>query len=176
MMRWRRIVHGPTVASSGRRSSDPRTAARTTPRPILVGVDGSTASTRALEWATVRAVAGATSLHIVHVVQTRVWWPDPNGLFLCCEAEPRESAELVLREAVELARRRAPLLPISTKLRAMNLAASLLDEGRTAELIVLGLDGRRRAPAWLDVSVTARVARRARGRVVLVGPDNEVLV
>jgi nucleotide-binding universal stress UspA family protein len=175
-MRWRRIVHGPPVAGSGHRSAGPRAAARTTPRPILVGVDGSIASTRALEWATVRAVAGDTSLHILHVVQTRVWWPDPNGLFPCCDDAPRESAELVLREAVELARRRAPLLRISTKLRALNLAASLLDEGRTAELIVLGLDHRRRAPAWLDVSVTARVARRARGRVVLVGPDNEVLV
>jgi nucleotide-binding universal stress UspA family protein len=171
-MMWRRPVQ---AARSDRAASRP-VAAPATPRPIVVGVDGSAASTRALEWAAVRALAGHTSLHIVHAVQVRIWWLDPYGLLPYWDIEPAEHAEHVLDEAVALVRRQAPLLPIITTLRGPDPAGALLDEGRTAQLIVLGRSRWPRGPRWAHVSVAGRVARRARGRVVLVGPDNEVLV
>jgi nucleotide-binding universal stress UspA family protein len=149
-------------------------AVRTT-GPILVGVDGSAASQRALQWATVRATAGHTSLHIVHVVSSHVWL-DAWGGTAYWVVEPREAAERLLAEAADSARDQAPLLAISTRLRGRDPASALLDEGRAAKLIVLGTSHRGRRTGWLRQSVTARVARRARGRVVLIGPDDEVLV
>jgi nucleotide-binding universal stress UspA family protein len=153
----------------------PERLAPATTRPILVGVDGSDTSTLALEWAAVRALAGHTSLHIVHVIRIRTWL-DPYGLVPLWDMESRQVAERLLNEAALRARRRAPQLQITTRLRGPDPAAALLDEGRRAELIVLG---RRHWPprtGWLSPSVTTRVARRARGRVVIVGPDDETLV
>jgi nucleotide-binding universal stress UspA family protein len=160
---------------AAQRTATTRGVALAVPRPILVGVDGSAASTRALEWATVRAYAGHTSLHIVHVVRIHVWL-DPCGLTACLAIEPSELAEQVLDQATLCARYFAPQLQISSKLCGTDPAAALLDEGRTAELIVLGRSHGRRRTGWLHPSVSARVARRARGRVVIVGPDDEVLV
>jgi nucleotide-binding universal stress UspA family protein len=171
-MMWRRADRG---AQPGRAATPPA-AGGTFPRPIVVGVDGSAASTRALEWATIRALAGHTSLRIVHVVQARLGWLDPTGFFPCWDVESRDLAEQVLLGAVEVARCQAPQVRISTRLRGVDPAGALLDEGRSAELIVLGRSHWQRGPRWLPVSVTARVVRGARGRVVLVGPDNELLV
>ena len=144
-------------------------------QPILVGIDGSAASRRALEWATVRAMAGHTSLHIVHVVRVRVWL-DAFGYTSYWEIGSREAAKQLLLDAAESARHQAPLLTISTRLRGTDPSSALLDEGRAAQLIVLGTGHCGRRTGWLRHSVTARVARRARGRVVIVGPDDETLV
>jgi nucleotide-binding universal stress UspA family protein len=164
---WRR----PAQLGAARR--DFGDIAQASPRPVVVGVTGSAASTRALEWATVRAFAGHTSLHIVNVVHKRLWF-DPGALIASWYIEPREIAEQVLYEAIRCARYHAPQLQISTRLCYTDPAAALLDEGRTAELIVLGHSRRRRLAGWLDRSVTRRVSRRARGRVVIVSLDDEV--
>ena len=158
---------------AAQRTATPRRVGQAVPRPILVGVDGSAASSRALEWAAVRAVAGRTSLHIVHVVQAHVCL-DPCGLIHSWNVEPREVAQQVLDEASWSALSIAPGLQISTRLRAFDRAAALLDEGRRAELIVLGRGHDRRGTEWLHLA--RRVARRARGRVVIVSADDEVLV
>jgi nucleotide-binding universal stress UspA family protein len=112
----------------------------------------------------------------VHVVQTRVLWLDPIGLIPFWYVEPREAATQLLEEAVEYARWQAPTLQVSTSLHFMDPAAALVEEGRTAQLIVLGRNRWRRGPRWLHRSVSAQVERGARGRVVLVGPGNEVMV
>jgi nucleotide-binding universal stress UspA family protein len=146
------------------------------PAPVLVGVDGTAAGARALEWATVRALAGHTSLHIVHVVRGHPWL-DPYGLLVSWDFEPLDEAQQVLDEAARSARCQAPQLQISITLREGEAAAALLHEGRAVELIVLGQRRWRGGPGWwLHPSLTTRVARHARGRVVLVGPDNEILV
>src|SRR3954447_25898707 len=144
------------------------------PPPVLVGVDGSPASVRALEWATVRAVAGHTSLHIVHAFPTTVWIY-PYGMTPCWDDASIQCAKQVLADAVACARRHDSHVPISTSLRGAHPAAALVDEGRDAELIVLGRRHGRRGRGW-PTSVTHRVAGRARGRVVVVGPDDEFLI
>lgn len=160
---------------AGERSLTTRGPSVAVPAPVLVGVDGSAAGARALEWATVRAVARHTSLHIVHVVRSHVWI-DPYGLLVSWEFEPLEEAQQVLDEAARSVRCQAPQLRIRSTLRDGEAAAALLREGRAAELIVLGQRQWRAGPRWLHPSLTTRVARHARGRVVLVGPDNEILV
>jgi nucleotide-binding universal stress UspA family protein len=174
-MMWPRVPQGQRPGRAVPEVASPCLSPQAVPAPILVGVDGSAASLRALEWATVRALAGHTSLHIVHVVQIHVWM-DPSGFVANWYVEPLEVAQRVLDEAICSARWRAPLLQISTRLRDTDPARALLDEGRTAELIVLGRGHWPRVPWWLHRSVPIEVARRARGRVVIVGPDDEVLV
>lgn len=161
----------PRRAAQG--TATPQLVGPAAPRPILVGVDGSAASARALEWATVRAFAGHTALHILYVLRTRVWL-DPSGLSAVWDVEPPEVAQQVLDEAVRSALRVAPGLQISTRLRRFDRAEALVDEGRSAELIVLGRGDEPRRTEWLHLS--RRVARRARGRVVIVSADDEVLV
>jgi nucleotide-binding universal stress UspA family protein len=146
---------------AAQRTATPGGVALAVPRPILVGVDGSAASTRALEWATVRAYAGHTSLHIVHVVRAHVWL-DPRGLTACLAIEPRELAQQVLDEATLCARYYAPQLQISSKLCGTDPAAALLDEGRTAELIVLGRRSHgRRGTGWLTPSRSSPLVQPA---------------
>ena len=100
----------------------------------------------------------------------------PVGLHVVLGDRLAKGRQQVLDEAAEAARRQAPLLTISTRLRGTDPSSALLDEGRSAQLIVLGAGHRGRRTGWLRQSVTARVARRARGRVVIVGPDDETLV
>ena len=173
-MIWHR-PHGPRSARASEGSLTTRGPTVTAPAPVLVGVDGSADGARALGWATIRALAGHSSLHIVHVVRGHVRL-DPSGLLVSWEFEPLESAQGVLDEAAGSARCQAPQLRISTALCDGEAAAALLREGRAAELIVLGQRNLRRSPGWPHPSLTTRVARHARGRVVLVGPDNEILV
>jgi nucleotide-binding universal stress UspA family protein len=128
-----------------------------------------------LAWATVRAVAGDTSLIILHAAPTKLWL-DPFGVVLCWDLHPCENAQRILDRAAADAHVQAPLLPISTILRGAEPSIALIDEGRTAELIVLGRSHEERGLRGLLPSVAIRVSRRARGRVVIVSPDNERLV
>ena len=173
-MIWHR-PQGPRAAPANERSLTTRGPTVVAPAPVLVGVDGSADGARALEWAIIRALAGHSSLHIVHVVRGHVRL-DPSGLLVSWEFEPLESAQRVLDEAASSARGQAPQLRISTALCDGDATAALLREGRAAELIVLGQRKLRGGPGWLRPCLTTRVARQARGRVVLVGPDDEILV
>ncbi|WP_027861167.1 universal stress protein [Marmoricola sp. URHB0036] len=152
----------------------PGNSAADSVRPIVVGVNGSSDSVRALEWAVVRAYAGQAPLRIVHVAQPALWL-DPFAFTAYWDAGPLEGAQALLEDAVQWARSRAPFLQVSAVLCRTNPATALLNEGRTADLIVLGRGHGRRLARWFDPSVAAGVARQARGRVVIVGHDDEVL-
>jgi nucleotide-binding universal stress UspA family protein len=164
-------------ARSGRAALPERASPSRTPRsprPILVGVDGSSASDRALAWATVRAVAGDTSLLIVHAARARLWL-DPFGVVLYLDL-PCEVADGILARAADRAHVQAPGLTIRTRLRDAEPSFALVDEGRTAQLIVLGRSHERQELGRVLPSVVRRVARRAQGRVVIVSPEDERLV
>ena len=142
---------------------------------ILVGVDGSIAGQRALEWAVIRAHAGNGSLRIVHLVRLPVVW-DPYGVALWWGTAPLEAAQQVVDEAAHNARSLAPGLTVSTGVRVGGTASGIVREGKDAELIVLGRSRRRGAILRMFPTVNAQVARRAPGRMVIVGLDDEVLV
>lgn len=141
--------------------------------PILVVVDGSPESRRALEWAVVRASAGGSPLRIVHAYRLPVSF-DACGWVHGWDLELFAWAHRVLDDATRHAHDLAPDLPVSTCVHARRPLGALVIECRAAELIVLG----RGRGGWWDRTrgVDATLARRARGRVVIVGPDDETLL
>jgi nucleotide-binding universal stress UspA family protein len=172
---WLSDRHPARRGRSGHLDSAPSSSNPGRPRPILVGVDGSVAGDRALAWAAVRAVAGDTSLVILHAARTRLWL-DPLGMMPYCDLRPCEAAQRILDRAAACARVQGPHLPITTRLRGAEPSFALVEEGRAAALIVLGCSHDERGLGGLLPSVARRVARRARGRVVIVSPDNERLL
>jgi nucleotide-binding universal stress UspA family protein len=108
---------------------------------IVVGADGSRHSLRAVEWAADEAALRGSSLRIVHAVAP--WLQDKN-------VDPRllvvrdwllAGGEECLGTAVEAARARAPGLDVGGEMVPGGASRILLDQARTASLIVLGSHG-----------------------------------
>lgn len=142
---------------------------------IVVGVDGSAAGEIALDWAVIRAHAGNGSLRIVNVVRLPIVW-DPYGVALWWGTAPLEMAQQIVDRAADRARSLSPGLSVSTGVRIGGTAGGILHEAKNAELIVLGRSRQRGSIMRMFPTVNAQVARRTPGRLVIVGPDDEVLV
>ena len=117
-------------------------AAFAEPDPVLVGVDGSEASTRAVRWAAREARLRGTGLHVVHA-----WlWPlfrvslgrsptiAPGGGL---QAE----ADRVLARAAATARAVSPGLVVETTLAVGEAGTELLRRAEGAQLVVVGSRG-----------------------------------
>ncbi len=112
------------------------------PDPVLVGVDGSEESTRAVRWSAREAALRGTGLHVLHS-----WlWPlfhvplqgspmAPSGAGL------QAQAERVLSEAHSVARSVAPDLAVETTLAVGEPATELLRRAPGASLVVVGNRG-----------------------------------
>jgi nucleotide-binding universal stress UspA family protein len=171
---------GPDLPATTQRSAQPGTqptqGGDRSGTAVLVGVDGSANSMRALQWAVVRADATCSPLRILHALEFPVS-VDPYGLgdyVSRWKPDAVAAANQVLQDAARVAHELSPQLVVSTHLKFGAPAVVLAAEGRRAELIVLGHG----APRWLGFltpTVNVKVARRARGRVVVVGPDDEHL-
>jgi nucleotide-binding universal stress UspA family protein len=159
-----------------RGTAAPQRADLSTPRrPILVGIHESPASGRALAWAIVRAQAGRQPLGVVHAFQWHATF-DPYGVAHWSPDVPLEVGRHLLDDAAVHARTVAPHLSVFTRLCAGDPTEILAQEAHGAELVVVGRSEHCRwfgVPKW---TVGARVARRAPGRVVIVGASNEMLV
>ncbi len=131
-------------------------------RVVLVGVDGSTTSAKAVERAVREAACRAASLHVVHVVHVGF---GPDG---------GERGACVLDAAADRAARVDRHVRVRTTLRSGPPVAVLLDAAREADVVVVGTRrlGARRAPdaAVACGSVSTDVAAGAGVPVVVVPP------
>ena len=131
---------------------------------IVVGVDGSPASTAALTWACEEADDRDAELFVVHVwdyaYATELGSPTARDL-------TRVDAALQLEASVRLARhlRRGPVEDILVE---GSPATELIAGSRRADLVVLGTRGRSAVRAALFGSVSHTVAAKAACPVVLV--------
>jgi hypothetical protein len=118
-------------------------------RPVVVGVDGSPASRAAATTAARQARRALRPLRLVRAVAATAWDPEPAGTV-------RRAAEELdaLRDAL---RCEAPAIPVQTAVRAGPPGLVLLDESRTAALLVLG-SGRAPEPGPVAALVTARAS------------------
>lgn len=140
---------------------------------IVVGVDGSATSGRALAWAVEQALADHRPITLVHALPpTTPAWLDPSG------DNPREAHELSVRakgqdaldRAHDVVRRLAPDLPVFELFRLDDPRAVLVDVSETAAMIVLGSRGRGHLKSMLLGSTAVAVVPHAECPVVVHRP------
>jgi nucleotide-binding universal stress UspA family protein len=140
-------------------------------RKILVATDYSVASGQALETAAALATRFGAELVVLHVVEESAYaypFPMPPGV--------RDAAQRRLDEAVAMLRGR--MLRASGVLRD-GIAADAICRAAaeaSADLVVVGSQGRRGLPRMLLGSVAERVVRYSAIPVLTVHPSNHVAI
>ncbi|MGW7607390.1 universal stress protein [Streptomyces sp. NPDC054766] len=143
--------------------------------PIVVGVDGSEPSLRAVDWAADEAALRGAPLRVVYASL----WERYEGAALAQDlGKPSEevTAESIVRTAAQRARLRQAALEISTDVLPEEAEYALVREGREAAALVLGTRGRSGFVEMLLGSVSLTVAARADCPVIVLrgSHDNQV--
>ena len=143
--------------------------------PIVVGVDGSEPSLRAVDWAADEAALRGASLRLVYASL----WERYEGAALSDDVDkPSEQvmAEDIVRAAARRARLRQADVKISTGVLAEEPEYALVREGRNACALVLGTRGRSGLVEMLLGSVSLVVAAHADCPVIVLrgSHDNRV--
>ncbi|MFF9773907.1 universal stress protein [Streptomyces sp. NPDC013978] len=140
---------------------------RSTELPLVVGVDGSEPSLRAVDWAADEAALHGVPLRLVYASL----WERYEGAALA-EGLGRSSeqvlADNIVEAAANRAHRRAPDLRITTAILPDDAVSALLDEGHRARALVIGSRGRSGIAERLLGSVSLAVAARARCPVIVL--------
>lgn len=133
---------------------------------IVVGVDGSSASDLALDWAVEEATRRRLPLHIIHAFS--YGYPMTNmGMGYAIDSL-RQLADGVSKDAVARARRASPELVITWNDPAYGPAPALVGASEAADTVVVGARGMSAARGVLMGSVSVQVAAHARCPVVVV--------
>lgn len=135
--------------------------------PLVVGVDGSESSLRAVDWAADEAVRHTLRLRVVYA---SVWEPhqstrSPLGV---AELRGRTWAEEVVTGAAERARLRRPELKVASAVLPEAAVPALLRESDQAYAVVVGSRGHGTLAGLLLGSVGLQLAARAPGPVIVV--------
>ncbi|MYT75137.1 MULTISPECIES: universal stress protein [unclassified Streptomyces] len=134
--------------------------------PLVVGVDGSESSLRAVDWAADEAGRHSCALRLVHAsLWDRYERTDPGAPGGC------DGAERLLVTACGRAHARRPELRISTVVRPEEAPNALLHAARNARALVTGECGRGPVRELLLGSVSLTVAARAACPVIVVRGD-----
>ncbi|QDY07676.1 universal stress protein [Micromonospora sp. HM134] len=140
-------------------------------RPVVVGVDGSPASLAAAEQAAHAAVLRAAPLHLVHGYLHPLGYGVPlNPYDLGVPAPSQEAQQMLERTAAELADRWSGLT-VQARQVAGGAGATLVEESRRADLVVVGSRGLGGFTGLLLGSVGAQVAAHAHCPVLVVPPQ-----
>ncbi|GCD48181.1 universal stress protein [Streptomyces paromomycinus] len=129
-------------------------------RPVVVGVDGSGNSVRALDWGVEEARLRGLPLRIVYA---SLWERYGEGA-----AEEKEAEERVLSAAAERAARWVGEPLVTTRAVSDEPAVALVEESRTAALLAVGHRGRGELASLLLGTVSLTVAGRAHCPVIVV--------
>ena len=135
--------------------------------PIVVGVDGSEPSLRAVEWAADEATMRGASLRLVYASL----WERYEGESLAHDiGKPPEEVmgQGIVETAAWRARRRQPGVVITTDILPEEPEYGLIRESRSAVAMVLGCRGRSGVTEALLGSVGVTVAGHAHCPVIVV--------
>ncbi|MDQ0937877.1 universal stress protein [Streptomyces turgidiscabies] len=143
--------------------------------PIVVGVDGSEPSLRAVDWAADEAALRGAPLRLVYASL----WERYEGAALARDfGKPSEQvmAEDIVRTAEQRVRLRQSDVRISTDVLPEEPEYALVREGHTAAALVLGSRGRSGLAETVLGSVSLAVAARAACPVIVLrgSHDNQV--
>lgn len=140
--------------------------------PVVVGVDGSPESARAVECALEHAALRGASVVALHA-----WWLEfVDGYVVTTPGSPEWCrAEARMHEAVahvvDDARRHRPEVDLRVELIRSPAAKALAEASRTAALVVVGSRGRGGFTGLILGSVTRQLLPQAAGVVVVVRSD-----
>ncbi|MFJ5309744.1 universal stress protein [Streptomyces sp. NPDC088350] len=140
--------------------------------PIVVGVDGSEPSLRAVDWAADEAAVRGLPLRLVYASL----WERYEGTSLADDlAKPDEQvlAEDIVDTAARRAHLRRPDLKISTDVLAEEPEYALVRESRSASALVTGTRGRSGLAEALLGSVSLTVAGHAQCPMIVVRGNHD---
>jgi nucleotide-binding universal stress UspA family protein len=133
---------------------------------IVVGIDGSAGSDRALRWALSEARIVDASVEAVFA-----WQYPPIGAMVVGPTEGYETAaHEVIESASSLAEQWEPAVPFQATARFDTAASALLQASSGADLLVVGARGAGSFRDLLLGSVAHQCARSAKGALVVVRP------
>lgn len=139
---------------------------------IVVGVDSSRTSLKALRWAIAEAELRGSELELVHAFPR----PELVGMTMVVtlptDDELREASAQVVAEALE-AVGGAGELTVTQRVGAGGPASVLVEAAQDAELLVLGSRGLGGFRGMLLGSVTQQVIAHATCPVVVITPDED---
>jgi len=140
-------------------ASDSDTVAR-----VVVGVDGSASSHRALEWAAFQAAVLDTSIEAVTAWQV----PTDYGFSVSPQWDPAVDMRQVLMDSVRTVFGEEPPARLQLAVHEGGAARVLIDASRGAQLLVVGSRGHGGFTGLLLGSVSASVAEHAHCPVLVV--------
>ena len=145
-----------------------------TPGSIVVGVDGSDSSQRALEWAVREAVAEHRPLTLVHSIHAVTPAYIDAAIVNATDARSAltTSGKEVLAHARHHAERAAPELEVHEVFDLADPRELLLQLAEDAPMVVVGSRGRGPVRSLLLGSVSVAMIRHVRCPVVVVRPGN----
>jgi nucleotide-binding universal stress UspA family protein len=141
---------------------------------IIVGVDGSGHSQRALEWAVREAGLRQTSLTVLTVHQALVGWGGgPVSYPMSDDSSTEQAGKQAQRETDQVLEGFAGERPTEVTVRAVHglPAEELLHAADGADMIVMGSRGTGGFARLLLGSVTSQVAHHAHCPVVIIPAD-----
>ncbi|MEU6144536.1 universal stress protein [Streptomyces sp. NPDC047081] len=135
--------------------------------PLVVGVDGSEPSLRAVDWAADEAALRGTGLRVVYA---SLWERYEGGSLSEDLGKPAEEvlAEDVVESAARRARERHPDLKVTPVVLPEEPEYALVHEGRQASAVVMGSRGRSGIAEFLLGSVSLTVAAQADCPVIVL--------
>jgi len=140
---------------------------------IVVGVDGSGHSQRALEWAMKEAAVRETPLTVITVHQLLKGYFGGNVEFPDDPALAEKARQLVQDEVNETLGKLGPQRPETVTVRAPSgsVVEELVNAGKDADLLVVGSRGAGGFTQMLLGSVSSLVVQHATCPVVIIPPD-----
>jgi nucleotide-binding universal stress UspA family protein len=132
---------------------------------IVVGIDGSQPSERALDWAVAEAGRRGAPLHLV---TAWIFPMAPGYAFTATVPQVHEAAREACERAAEDVRRRAPQLRVSTEIVQQTPGPALVAATDGADLLVVGSRGLGGFQGLVMGSVSQYCARHASCSVVVV--------
>ncbi|MFF5142993.1 universal stress protein [Streptomyces sp. NPDC013157] len=144
--------------------------------PVVVGVDGSDSSLRAVDWAADEAVLRGAPLRLVYASLWERYEGESLAEDLVTKPSDQLMAEDVVAVAAERAHRRQPGLKVTTDVVPEEPEYALVHESREAAVLVLGSRGRSGFVEMLLGSVGLAVAAHAHCPVIVLrgSHDNRV--
>ncbi|MFJ8932875.1 universal stress protein [Streptomyces sp. NPDC102364] len=139
--------------------------------PLVVGVDGSDASLRAVEWAAHEAALRGYELRLVHASLWEKYEGDDLAEAPSSRPGRGDLSERILRTAVAWAAGRHPEVKVSVDALAEDPETALLRAARNAVAVVTGRRGRGPVRELLLGSVSLALAAHAQCPVIVVRGD-----